>query len=268
MMIYTSGTTGQPKGALHGASRPARPSAGRRDAARILPAAGDRFWTPADWAWAGGLLDCCCRACITACRWSARKFDKFDPRGGLRADGRTGVRNAFIPPTALRMLRAVANPRGRYDINLRTHRLGRRVARRRDLRWGREALGLTINEFYGQTECNLVLGSCAAIGVVEARRDRQAGAGPRRRGDPRRTASRCEPGELGQIAVRRPDPVMFLEYWDKPEATRGEIHRRLDDDRRPGHASTRRATSASSAATTTSSPRPATASGRARSRIA
>ncbi|MDN8660505.1 AMP-binding protein, partial [Staphylococcus aureus] len=33
------------------------------------------------------------------------------------------------------------------------------------LEWGREALGLTINEAYGQTECNLVLASSAAIGV-------------------------------------------------------------------------------------------------------
>jgi acetyl-CoA synthetase len=26
-------------------------------------------------------------------------------------------------------------------------------------------------------------------------------------------------GELGQIAVRRPDPVMFLQYWQRPDAT-------------------------------------------------
>ena len=59
----------------------------------------------------------------------------------------------------------------------------------------------------------------------------------------RADGSRADAGELGQIAVRRPDPVMFLEYWGRPEATRAEIHRRLDDHRRPGHASTRKATS-------------------------
>ena len=30
----------------------------------------------------------------------------------------------------------------------------------------------------------------------------------------------CAPGEAGEIAIRRPDPVMFLEYWGKPDETR------------------------------------------------
>jgi acetyl-CoA synthetase len=30
-------------------------------------------------------------------------------------------------------------------------------------------------------------------------------------------------GEIGQIAVKRPDPVMFLEYWGRPEATRDKF---------------------------------------------
>ncbi|HEY1362128.1 MAG TPA: AMP-binding protein, partial [Xanthobacteraceae bacterium] len=85
--------------------------------------------------------------------------------------------------------------------------------------WGRTALGLTINEFYGQTECNLVISSCAAIGVSR----------PDAIGKPvpghnvaviRPDGSRCGPGELGQIAIRRPDPVMFLQYWGNPDATR------------------------------------------------
>jgi acetyl-CoA synthetase len=87
------------------------------------------------------------------------------------------------------------------------------------LEWGREAFGLVINEFYGQTECNLVLSSCASIGV-----SRPGAIGRPVPGHEvaviRDDGSRAQPGELGQIAVRRPDPVMFLEYWGRAEATR------------------------------------------------
>jgi acetyl-CoA synthetase len=88
--------------------------------------------------------------------------------------------------------------------------------------WGRSAFGLTINEFYGQTECNLVLSSCAAIGISK----------PGAIGMPvpghdvaviRGDGGVCAPGELGQIAVKRPDPVMFLEYWKRPDATRDKF---------------------------------------------
>ncbi|HSP24493.1 MAG TPA: AMP-binding protein, partial [Saliniramus sp.] len=133
-----------------------------------------------------------------------------------------GVRNAFIPPTALRMLRTVENPRGRFDVNLRTLGSGGEALGAETFAWGHEALGLTINEFYGQTECNLVLSSCAAIGVA------RAGA----IGKPvpghevaifREDGSACEPGELGQIAIARPDPVMFLGYWNNPAATEAKF---------------------------------------------
>ena len=33
----------------------------------------------------------------------------------------------------------------------------------------------------------------------------------------------AERGEIGQIAVKRPDPVMFLQYWGKPDATRDKF---------------------------------------------
>jgi acetyl-CoA synthetase len=131
---------------------------------------------------------------------------------------RAKVRNAFVPPTALRMLRAVDNPRGRFDLDLRTVASAGETLGAETFAWAREALGLTVNEIYGQTECNLVLGSCARIGVS------RAGA----IGKPvpghdaaviRADGSRAEPGEIGQIAVRRPNPVMFLSYWRQPEAT-------------------------------------------------
>jgi acetyl-CoA synthetase len=116
------------------------------------------------------------------------------------------------------MLRAAPSPAGRHDIRLRSIGSGGEALGAETLEWGKSALGLTINEFYGQTECNLVLASCAMLGVSK----------PGAIGKPvpghtvaviRPDGSVCAPGETGQIAVRRPNPVMFLRYWDNQPAT-------------------------------------------------
>ena len=168
MMIYTSGTTGQPKGALHAHRVLLGHLPGVQMPHEFLPQAGDRLWTPADWAWAGGLLNILLPGLHFGVPVVSRKFDKFDPLEAFRLMADHKVRNAFMPPTALRMLRTVDNPRGRFDLNLRTIASGGESLGAETFVWGREALGLTINEFYGQTECNLVLASCAAIGVAKA----------------------------------------------------------------------------------------------------
>jgi acetyl-CoA synthetase len=222
MMIYTSGTTGQPKGALHahrvllghlpGAELPHYP----------FPQDGDRYWTPADWAWAGGLLDVLLPSLHHGIPVVARRVEKFDPEEAFALMARSKVRNAFIPPTALRMMRAVPSPRGRHAFALRSVASGGESLGIEALEWGKEAFGLTINEFYGQTECNLVLGSCAQLGVLKP--------GAIGKAVPGHTVAVIDrdgqvvpPGTLGQIAVRRPDPVMFLEYWGRPDATRDKF---------------------------------------------
>jgi len=218
MMIYTSGTTGPPKGALHAHRVLLGHVPGIQMPHDFFPQAGDRFWTPADWAWAGGLLDCLLPSLMFGVPVVARRLDKFDPEEAFALMARHKVRNAFIPPTALRMLRSAPAPQGRHDIRLRSVGSGGEALGAETLEWGRSALGLTINEFYGQTECNLVLASCAMIGVSR----------PGFIGKPvpghevaviRPDGSRAAFGELGQIAVRRPNPVMFLEYWGRPDAT-------------------------------------------------
>jgi acetyl-CoA synthetase len=222
MMIYTSGTTGQPKGALHahrvllghlpGAELPHYP----------FPQKGDSYWTPADWAWAGGLLDVLLPSLHHGVPVVAHKAEKFDPEEAFALMAAAGIRNAFIPPTALRMMRAVPSPQGRYEFKLRSVASGGESLGVEALEWGKEAFGLTINEFYGQTECNLVLGSCAQLGVLR----------PGAIGKPvpghtvaviDRDGNPVQSGEIGQIAVKRPDPVMFLEYWGRPEATRDKF---------------------------------------------
>src|SRR6266478_1174427 len=165
IIIYTSGTTGQPKGALHAHRVLLGHLPGIEMPHDFFPQPGDRFWTPADWAWAGGLLDCLLPSLHHGVPVVARRFEKFDPEEAFGLLARTQVRNAFIPPTALRMLRSAPSPRGRHDIRLRTLGSGGEALGAETYEWGRDAFGLVINEFYGQTECNLVLASCAMIGV-------------------------------------------------------------------------------------------------------
>jgi acetyl-CoA synthetase len=222
MMIYTSGTTGNPKGALHGH----RVLIGHLPGVELphfpFPQARDRYWTPADWAWAGGLLDVLLPSLYHGVPVVARKVEKFDPEEAFALMAKAEVRNAFIPPTALRMMRAVPNPQGRYVFKLRSVASGGESLGIEALEWGRSAFGLTINEFYGQTECNLVVGSCAQLGMLEVGAMGKPVPGHTvavidRQGNIRK------PGEIGQIAVKRPDPVMFLEYWGRPEATRDKF---------------------------------------------
>lgn len=218
LIIYTSGTTGQPKGALHGHRVLLGHLPGVQFPHEFLPQPGDKLWTPADWAWAGGLLNVMLPALHFGVPVVARAWGKFDPEAAFDLMARHGVRNTFIPPTALRMMRAVERPGARFDLALRTLGSGGESLGAETYEWGRAELGLTINEFYGQTECNLVLGSCAAIGVSRAGAIGRAIPG-HQVAVIRPDGMRCAPDEAGQIAVARPDPVMFLEYWGNPKAT-------------------------------------------------
>jgi acetyl-CoA synthetase len=220
LMVYTSGTTGPPKGALHGHRVLLGHFPGVQYHHEFLPKPGDCMWTPADWAWAGGLLNILLPGLALGVPVVAKKFEKFDPEEAFALMAEAQVKNCFIPPTALRMLRSAGRPRAR--LSLRTVGSGGEALGVETYEWGRSALGLTINEFYGQTECNIVLSSCAAIGISKPGAIGRAVPGHEVaiiRGD----GSVCAVGELGQIAVKRPDPVMFLEYWGKPDATRDKF---------------------------------------------
>ena len=222
MMVYTSGTTGQPKGALHGHRVLIGHFPGVETHHDFLPQPGDRLWTPADWAWAGGLLTVLLPGLHDGVPVVARRFEKFDPEEAFALMARAQIRNAFIPPTALRMLRAAPNPKGRYGINMRSIGSGGESLGAETYEWGKSAFGLVINEFYGQTECNIVLAACNAIGVSKAGAIGKPVAG-HTVGIIDNDGNELKPGETGQIAVKRPDPVMFLEYWGKPEATRDKF---------------------------------------------
>ena len=220
LIMYTSGTTGSPKGALHAHRVLLGHLPGVELPHEFLPRPGDRFWTPADWAWAGGLLDVLLPSLHFGVPVVAKRSEKFDPDEAFALMARLGVRNAFIPPTALRMMRSAKRmPTG---VALRSLGTGGEALGEETLEWGKSTLGVSINEFYGQTECNLVVSSCAQIGVTQPGAMGKAVPG-HVVGVVRSDGTQCKPGELGEIAVRRPDPVMFLGYWGRQDPTRDKF---------------------------------------------
>ena len=217
LMIYTSGTTGLPKGALHAHRVLPGHLPGVRYSHALLPQPGDLMWTPADWAWAGGLLNAVLPALHFGVPVVASRREGFDPDAALGLLRDLGIRNAFIPPTALRLLRAHGDAPIR-GLDLRSLSSAGEALGTETQIWTREALGVDVNDVYGQTECNYVLGSSAALGIRK----------PGTIGRPvpghtvavlRPDGSCCEPGERGDIAIKRPDPAMFLGYWNRPDAT-------------------------------------------------
>ncbi len=222
LMIFTSGTTGPPKGALHGHRVLPGHIPGMQFAHEGFPKAGDRLWTPSDWAWAGGLLNALLPSLMLGVPVVSSPAQKFDPHMAFRIMAEMEVRNAFIPPTALRLLKAVDNPRAYYDLKLRTIGSAGEALGRETFEWARSALGVSVNEFFGQTECNFVLSSSEAFGVSRGGATGKPAPGHRVAivdADGHEVAA----GETGQIAIRRPDPVMFLGYWQNEAATEAKF---------------------------------------------
>jgi acetyl-CoA synthetase len=218
LISYTSGTTGQPKGALHAHRVVLGHLPGVELPQDFFPQPGDRSWTPADWAWFGGLMDVLLPSWYHGVPVVAYRSPRFDPEDAFRVMATLEVRNMFLPPTALKLLRQVPVTRDRARLRIRSIASGGEPLGGELLEWGRETFGVTINEFYGQTECNVVVGNSASL--FEPR------PGSMGRAIPGHDVAildehgeRCRPGESGTIAIRRPDPVMFLWYWNQPDAT-------------------------------------------------
>jgi len=219
LIIYTSGTTGPPKGALHAHRTLLGHLPGVEFPHNFFPQEGDLFWTPADWAWIGGLIDVLFPSWHHGKPVVAYRARKFDPEYAFHLIAKYQIRNAFIPPTALKFMRQVKNPWKQNRFQMRSIGSGGETLGEELLEWGKAVMGLTINEFYGQTEVNLVVGNCAQIMDVQPGSMGRPMPGHRvsivdENGEPLPT------GTLGNVAIKRPDPVMFLEYWKNPEATK------------------------------------------------
>ncbi|MGO9401636.1 MAG: AMP-binding protein [Xanthobacteraceae bacterium] len=216
---FTSGTTGNPKGALQAHRSMLGHLPGAEFGLDFFPQPGDLMWSPADWAWLAGLMDVLMPAWYHGVPVLTFRAPRFDPEQAFSMIGRHQVRTTLLVPTMLRLMRQVADPVGRFGAKLRAIYSGGESVGKELLEWGAEALKLPINEVFGQTECNLVLGSNASVMPIKPGSIGRAVPG-HIAGIVDDAGQEQPPGSIGNIAFRSPDPVMMLQYWRNPEATR------------------------------------------------
>ncbi|WP_294608186.1 AMP-binding protein [uncultured Roseovarius sp.] len=216
VLIYTSGTTGAPKGALHAHRVLSGHLPGVEISHDFLGHPGDCLWTPADWAWIGGLFDVLMPGLAIGVPVVAARMAKFGAEECMKIIQEGHVKNVFFPPTALRLLKAQDS----HIAGLRSVASGGEPLGPEMLDWGRRAFGITINEFYGQTECNMVASSCAALFSPKPGCLGKAVPGH----DLAVLDENGAPTQAeGDVAIRRGSASMMLEYWNKPEQTAGKF---------------------------------------------
>ncbi len=238
VLIYTSGTTGPPKGALI----PHRALLGNLSgfvcSQNWFPHDANTFWSPADWAWTGGLMDALLPTLYFGCAIVGYQ-GRFAPELAFELMQRHEVTHTFLFPTALKaMMKAVPEPRTRYRLRLRAIMSAGESVGDAVFNYCRNELGVTVNEMFGQTEINYIVGNCGSY--VDARGRRCAGwparAGSMGRPYPGHRVAviddegrECPRGTPGDVAVHRldvhgePDPVFFLGYWKNDDATRAKF---------------------------------------------
>lgn len=239
VLIYTSGTTGPPKGALI----PHRALVGnlpgfvcshnwfgfdgvRNERTKAV------FWSPADWAWTGGLMDALLPTLYFG-RPIVAYNGRFSPELAFQLMQEHGVTHTFLFPTALKgMMKAFPAPAKQFRLRLQAVMSAGEAVGDAVFAYCREQLGVTVNEMFGQTEMNYVVGNCSMNG------DTAGGIGwPARPGSMGRPypghrvavidddGKECPVGVPGDVAVNRydvhgdPDPIFFLGYWKNDAAT-------------------------------------------------
>ncbi|PPE69768.1 AMP-binding protein [Caldimonas thermodepolymerans] len=242
VLIYTSGTTGPPKGALipHRAligNLPGFvasqnwfgfPLPQELSSPSATPADDQVFWSPADWAWTGGLMDALLPTLYFG-RSIVAFHGRFNAERAFELMQRYRVTHTFLFPTALRaMMKAVPEPRRHFDLALRAIMSAGEAVGDAVFAYGQQQLGITINEMFGQTEMNYVVGNCSAC--WPARPGSMGRPYPGHRVAVIDDEGReCPPGTPGEVAVHRcdihgdPDPVFFLGYWRNDGATRAKF---------------------------------------------
>ena len=217
LLMYTSGTTGNPKGVLH-VSRYVLGHNGIDYSYNFLRE-GDLYYSPADWAWAGGLLDGLLAIWpygipVLAYRSKAR----FDPEVTLRLLEKYGASVGLYPPTALKTLREIKKPREKFTrLKLRCIVSGAEPVSPELSRWVDEELKVEFNQGFGQTEANYFIGTCGALEPYKLEPLGKPYPGHRvsvvdLEGNP------VKHGDVGEIAIGRESPVVMKEYWKNPEA--------------------------------------------------
>jgi acetyl-CoA synthetase len=240
ILIYTSGTTGPPKGAL----LPHRALIGNLPGfvcsqnwfgfdGRTNRRTDAVFWSPADWAWTGGLMDA-----LLPTLYFGREIvaynGRFSPELAFELMQEHGVTHSFLFPTALKaMMKAYPEPEKQFRLKLQALMSAGEAVGDAVFAYCRDHLGVTVNEMFGQTEINYVVGNCGMNGRTDGGLGWPARAGSMGRPYPgHRVAvidddgNECPPGVPGDVAVNRydvhgdPDPIFFLGYWKNDDATR------------------------------------------------
>ena len=248
VLIYTSGTTGPPKGALipHQALignlsgfvcsqnwfgfSPSGPAAGGHDEWPVASHAV--MWSPADWTWTGGLMDALLPTLYFGrpiVAWSGR----FSADLAFELMQQHRVTHTFLFPTALKaMMKAYPSPQSRFQLDLQAIMSAGEAVGDAVFAYCKDELGVTVNEMFGQTEINYIVGNCAMNGDTSGGVGWPAKPGSMGRAYPGHRVSvideegkECAVGVPGDVAVHRldvhgqPDPIFFLGYWNQPQAT-------------------------------------------------
>ena len=226
LIIYTSGTTGDPKGAL----LPHKVLLGHIPGVEMphefltsnTPVT-DCFWTPADWAWIGGLFDVLMPSLFFGIPVISYRSSKFDPEFTFNLLEKQNIKNTFIPPTALKMMKSFNQNIERKNLKLRTLGSGGEALGEELLKWGKEILNVGINEFYGQTECNLTISNCGLI-----MKQKLGSIGKPVPGHNVRLVNKegnfiKKENEEGEIVVKSTSPTTFLGYWNNNIETEKKI---------------------------------------------
>jgi acetyl-CoA synthetase len=261
VLIYTSGTTGPPKGALiphralignltgfvcsqnwFGFATRATPA--QSSNAAHLPTGSDAvFWSPADWAWTGGLMDALLPTLYFGrpiVAWNGR----FSPELAFTLMQQHGVTHTFLFPTALKaMMKAYPKPSSQFKLKLQAMMSAGEAVGDAVFGYCQTQLGITVNEMFGQTEINYIVGNCAmewggmGQGVSAHRKNVgwPAKPGSMGKGYPGHRVAviddeghECPTGVPGDVALNRynqhgePDPIFFLGYWKNEKSTLGK----------------------------------------------
>ena len=226
LIIYTSGTTGDPKGAL----LPHRTLLGHIPGVEMPHeflssdlSNNDCFWTPADWAWIGGLFDVLLPSLYFGIPVISFRSSKFDPEFTFDLMEKFEVKNTFLPPTSLKMMKSFNLYKSRDKLHLRTVGSGGEALGEELLNWGKEILNVGINEFYGQTECNLTVSNNGLIMKQKLGSIGRPVPGHKVKlmKDDGTFISKSD--DEGEIVVQSNSPSIFSGYWNNDKETQKKI---------------------------------------------
>jgi acetyl-CoA synthetase len=224
ILLYTSGTTGAPKGALLPHSVLIGNLPGFVASQNWFPQPKDVFWSPADWAWTGGMMDALLPTLYFGQPIVGTR-GRFSPERAFDILERYQVTNTFLFPTALKqMMKAIERPKETYSLALRCIMSAGESVGDTVFAWCEQALGITPNEMFGQTEMNYLLGNSHQ--KWPARSGSMGKPYPGHRISVlREDGSAAATGEIGEVALNRfdihgyPDPILFIGYWRNDSAT-------------------------------------------------